>query len=814
MSNHSRFLARSVALLLAMAAAHAQQAADTPATEGLEEVIVTAQKRAENAQSVPIAITAISAESLESKGLSTVTEIADFAPNVQMDNTSPFAGSSQVLSAFIRGIGQNDFAFNLEPGVGLYVDGVYYARTLGAVVDLLDLDHVEVLKGPQGTLFGRNTIGGAISVVTRDPINEFAYKAEVTAGSFHRLDVRGSIDIPLIDGVLLSSLAFSSKDREGHQRLIPFPGASQFQTDLGRFRTANNQQGSDRRGGTNTQNVRGKLLWDISDDVVLRFSADLTHTDEDSTPQTLVATNVDPASGTVASLYNACISLPTGVLAMLQLTGACGPRGTVGTPLASANADADPFNDRLPYGNQYITGDIDTSFAKGSNYSKLDAFGLSATLDWALGEAVNLKSITAYRDSEANFGSDLGGAPFVVADLSFTQNQDQFSQELQLTGTAFDDRFKWLVGAYYFQEDGDLTDYVPFLEGLVQVFGPNFFDNRAAGAFTHLNFKVTDWFSVTAGLRYTDEHKEFEGRQQDLNSLPAKTGFPIPLHPIPTDTTRLYPLGVNTKDFTDTSPKVGVEFQPSQDILVYASYSEGFKSGGWTTRLLVPETAVVNGMTVPGPAPDFDPETATAYEVGLKSRLFDNRARLNVAVFDTRYDDIQVTVQRGISPTFENAGDGKITGAEVELAALLGDDLEIGVGLGYLDARYTSLQVGSLVEKSDKFVNTPEFAGSVTADYHLNLTGGAALLFHGDWAHRDDVANDAVNNAVLNQDAIDLFNASVGYTSSDGRWELLLGGRNLSDKRYIVSGFQNDGIGISSAVYSRPREWYLTLRIK
>jgi iron complex outermembrane receptor protein len=798
----------SLAMLLA---SQSVQAAEGPPT--IEEVVVTAQKREQNVQDVPIAITALSAKALEAKAVQNVTELADFAPNVQMDNTSPFSGSSQVLTAFIRGIGQNDFAFNLEPGVGLYVDGVYYARTLGAAVDLLDLERVEILKGPQGTLFGRNTIGGAISVVTRDPSRVFDYKAELTAGRFSRFDLRASLDVPLIEDTLLSQISVSSSDRDGHQDLIPFPGASQTQLDQGVFRTARNQKGSATRGSADTQNVRAKLLWNASPTLRVRLSADYTHTDEDSAPQTLLATNTAPTSGTIASLYNTCISLPLTTLTTLNLAAACGPRGVAGTALAGVNVDSNPDNDRLLFGDQFITGDIDKSFAAGSNFSLLDAYGVSATVDWEINDAIALKSISAYRDTEADFGTDIGGAPFVVADVSFIQNQDQFTQELQFTGSLVEDRLKWLLGLYYFQEEGTLTDFVPFLAGLVQVLGPNFFDNKATGAFTQLDFALTEKIGLTAGVRYTDEDKEFEGRQRDLNMLPVKTGFPLNLFPDPNDLTRLYPLGVNQRNFTDTSLRLGAQYRFTDEILTYVSYSEGFKSGGFTTRLLVPEVAVVNGVMVPGPAPDFDPETAETVEVGLKSQLFDSRLQLNLAVFDTRYDDIQVTVQRGISPTFENAGDGKITGAELEVQTVLGSNLQLSGSLGYIDARYSRLEPGSQVELSDMFVNTPEWATNLSADYAMRL-GAGNLMLHGDWSNKSKVANDAVNNPLFVQSAINLYNASIGFAPTGGAWEVRLGGRNLSDERYIVSGFQNDGIGVSTAVFSRPREWYLTLRIK
>jgi len=212
------------ALMLVASAAQGQST--TTATSGeseqLQEIIVTAQKRSEDVQNVPIAITAISGETLQQRGATSLSQLSNIAPNVNLDAGTPFSGSDTVLSAYIRGIGQDDFAFNLDPGVGVYVDGVYLARSVGANTSMLDVDRVEILKGPQGTLFGRNSIGGAISIVTRDPGNEFSAKGEVTTGSFDRFDSKLSFDVPLISDILLSTISFSSQSQEGYQHAIPY----------------------------------------------------------------------------------------------------------------------------------------------------------------------------------------------------------------------------------------------------------------------------------------------------------------------------------------------------------------------------------------------------------------------------------------------------------------------------------------------------------------------------------------------------------------------------------------------------------------
>ena len=794
--------------------------------QNIEEITVTAQKREQNLQKVPIAVTAMTAETIEARAINNVSQIGDYTPNVFMDYTSPFSGSTNVLSPTIRGIGQNDFAFNLEPGVGVYVDGVYYARTLGAVVDLLDLDRIEILKGPQGTLFGRNTIGGAITIHTRRPAEEFAYRAEVTTGRFNRLDLRGSIDMPLVEGKVYSQVSFSVKTRDGYQKRIPFPATGPFINDTGKFVTALFKNPNE-SGNEDNKNLRAKLLFTPNDGVDVTLIFDYTDADEQATPATLLRTFPDAADGTLVSIYNACLALPQVVLADIGLEAACGPRGTpLGPgdileplygpdPFVPRNFDGDPSNDRLFYNDQFVTDDIDVSYATGSNFSVFESWGVTAIIDFKVSDRFLVKSITAYRDLSSLFGMDFDGSPIMAGDTSFDQAQQQISQELQLSGTAFGDRMDWLLGGYYFHEEGDLTDYVPFAGGIAQVFGVNLFDNDAFAFFTHLNFDVTEKLGLTVGLRYTDEDKTFEGRQRDLNSFPSKVGFPAFLHPDPNDLTRIYPLGVNKKSFTNTSARFGIDYDISEDVFAYFSFSQGFKSGGWTTRLLMPEVDIVNGVPVPGDAPGFDEEEADAFEIGIKSRFLDNRVQVNLAAFYTDYTNIQITVQRGISPTFENGGEGEVTGFEGEFQTYLSDNFVLTGSVGILDAKYTKLPSETLLTLQNKFVNTPDFSTHVGGDYTIPLKSKGSLTLHADYTHNSRVENDNVNNPLFSQPSIDLVNVSAVYEAPSGRWQLILGGHNITNERYIVSAFENGtgGAGITSATYSRPSEWFLTFRL-
>ena len=769
----------------------------------LEEVVVTAQKRAQNLQDVPIAIQAFSAESMAARGLTNVTQIADFTPNVELDYTSAFSGSTQVLGAYIRGIGQQDFAFNLEPGVGVYIDGVYYARSTGSVVDLLDLDHIEVLKGPQGTLFGRNTIGGALNIVTRRPAEEFGYQAEVTGGRFNRIDVRGSVDLPLIENVLYSQLAFSSKNRDGYHKRIDFPAAGPFITDTGRFVGSGEEEVYSEQGNENTDTVRGKLLWHASDKVEVLISGDYTRSDEQAAPNTLIATfpnAPDPGNGLLGFLYNACVSVPAGLVAPFCDSN----RAVVGTPLGGANTDATTANDRLVYGNQFVTGDIDTSYGTAANYSKLDAWGFSGTIDWEISDNLSLKSITAYRQQEASFGLDLDGSPIVINDTSFFQEQEQFSQELQLNGLSFDGALNWLLGLYYFHEEGELIDYPIFGSGLVQIFGPNELDNDAYAVFGHANYQFTESLSFTAGLRFTYEKKKFFGGQRDLNAFGFQSGaVPLANHPDPTDPTLYFPPGTNSQSFNNLSPKLGVEYRLNEDTLTYFSWSKGFKSGGWTTRATLPITT----------APEFKEEKATTYEIGLKTELLDRRLRINAAAFFTDYEDLQITVQRGLSPFFENAGQSEIKGIEADFEWLATNNLILSGAVGFIDAEYTELEAGSALQTDFQFNNTPDTSLTLAGSYTIPMASGSSWNLRLDYSFRSEQANDAENTPELFSDDVSLFNAVLTFRPSSERWEVALGGKNLSDERYIVSGFRQPGAGVIDGTYSRPREWYLTFRL-
>jgi len=806
----------------------------------LEEIVVSAQRRAQNVQEVPIAISAFQGDTLTERAVGDVSALSRIAPSVTLDAGTPFSGSTAVLGAFIRGIGSNDFAMNIDPGVGVYLDGVYLARSVGANLDLPDVERIEILKGPQGTLFGRNTIGGAVSIVTRNPGQETEIEGSLTLGTDSRQDIRGYLATPLTDS-LSASLAFSSKQKDGFLKRDVFRTNQPFVLeDIRNFRMAGYDQPSE-EGGQDEWTVRGKLLWTASDSVTVNIAADYMKQDQQGMNNTLLhaytESDLPPGSlplGVVADLYNACIAgapLPPGF---------CGGRGTQFIPelvlsgFAGANVDADAGNNRLPWNSQFLTGDIDRSYSTGPSFSKIEAYSATGTVDWDLSDTLKFKSITAYRDLDWAAAQDMDGSPLIIADNSFSTVQHQFSQEFQLNGRAYGDAVQYVLGAYYFDESGTLIDYPIFGQGLLQIFGRNDIRTENSALFGQVDWRVNDLVGLTIGGRYTEEDKGIYLLQKELNGLTYK----LPLAAANSQTSVAQLLAIarslpqvfgevgnepllfgfldeQKQSFSNFSGKFGVQLYPADDLMVYASYSEGYKTGGWTTRFTIPNTDPAS--------PRFDEEEASTIEVGVKSQILDQRMQINAALFTTDYKNIQLNQQVGVSPTIDNQGDAEIRGGEVELLALVSDAFSINANLSYLDATFKTVLPQAFL-RADNFragvfagselPKTPEWQFNISPRYELGLAGGGALVFLADYSWTDSMWNDTERTLLLERDAAVNLNLSVGFQPADQNWDLKVGGTNLTDERSLSSGFSQPGTGILSGTYSRGREWYVTVGYK
>lgn len=858
--------------LLLSACAMSMIAVATSARAEIETVTVSAQRVEQNIQQVPISVTAFTAGDLQAQHVTSTAQLSALTPNVNFDGGAPFSGDSSVLSASIRGIGQDDFAFNTEPGVGVYLDGVYIARTIGANVDLLDVQRVEVLKGPQGTLFGRNTIGGAINIVTRDPGDEFSAQIQVTGGSFNRRDVSGYADIPLAHD-LVTSISFASYMRDGYQKVIPYHNVNNYVIEP--YGSGGGDDTNDDFGGQDHQAARFKAVYTPTDSFRASLSVDFAHQDQSSIPNTVLAVfngsspdpvsnpNLGPPWGLGGFFYNACIAgIPIGRLCDTR-RGAGFPEdpGAGLPPIWSYNTGGAPgqgvAGGLIPINPSTTqTGDIDTTYANGPNFAKYDVFGASLILEDRLSEAMTLKSISGYRHIHWNIGIPLDGSPdhgnfLEVVDK---QRQQQASEELQVIGNMDEGRLSYVAGLYYFYEDGFVHDWVPF-DGMaalsVQDSGLNDLKTSSYAAYFHVDYKVTDHLGVTIGARYSIDHKEFNGGQQDLTgssykSLPPDAifqgatdcytpdstalshgvpvgspfihgggvttaattcqewlGFPVAGQPY-----RYFPAGWNKRNFYEFTPTVGIQYHVNDDVMLYTSWSKGFKSGGWTTRLSQP---IADGRDA-----EYGPEKAQTYEVGVKSALADHRVILNVAGFYTKYEDIQLNEQVGASPVLSNLGTADIYGVEVESEWDLGRGFLLRANAGFLDARYTDVSplTAGTVTLDSSLPKTPRWKLNLQPQWTHNFNDGTTLQILGSWTYTSSLFNDSLNTPLLRRPSVNLIDASIHYLFHDGAYEVAVGGTNLLDERYITTGSVNYFAGFVDGTYSPPAQWYVSLSAK
>lgn len=797
----------------------------TGPTDTLEEVMVTATKSATNIRDVPIAIAAFTGEELQDQGIDSVNAIANLVPSVNLDTSTAFSGSRSVLTASIRGIGLDEFDLNFDPAVGVYLDGVYLARNNGANTQLLDVERVEVLRGPQGTLFGRNTIGGAISIVTRDPKDHFAATGVATVGSFDRRDVQASVDIPFSD-TLLSTFTLSSTNRDGYQKRIPYVSATPYVSDDPRAFAHLSYDSGDNQGGHDETAARGKLLWRSNDDLTVTLTGDYTRTDETSSPVTLLQAST---TDTFNAAYNNCIAGVT--VPFTSDPVICGTRAQFGTGLFGANLN--PATRRLTWGNQYVPGSIDQSYANGPNFVHTTNYGGALTAEFAFTDTLTLRSITGYRNLDFANGVDNDGSPLQFYESTFRMRQHQISQELQLIGKAFDNRLSYLVGAYYFDEDAGGEQALIFAQGLQQINTDSTIGTRAEAAFVRGTFQTTDRLSFTLGGRITSEQKELASEFRELNGYiyrnfgcyPGNSASPVPgldcqhfvsnlgrqiFHastfdfPVAGDPNRFSPLGTNKRDFDVFTWTAGAEYHVTDTSLLYTSYSTGFKSGGWTTRLIFPSST----------QPEFGPEKSQTVEVGSKSSFLQNRVSTNVALFSTDYRDIQLPfIAPGFgTPTTKNAGTARIKGAELEASAVVVRGLQINGSLAYLNAKYTELQPGVTgITLDSDLPKTPKWKASLSPQYSFPVFQGE-LRTALQYTYTSSLYNDTENTPLLKRPSSEMLNGSISYAANSG-WTLTAGGTNLTDERVLIGGAAQPSVVGYFGTYTEPRQWYLQLRV-
>lgn len=741
-------LAASSAMAGFSVPAFAQDSEAPESESGLEVITVTARKQTEDLQSTPISITAFSAERLEAQGITQVNRIQDFTPNLTFANIPSNSGIASNAAVYIRGIGQNDFAPTVEPGVGIYIDGVYLGRTAGGVFDLIDVASVEVLRGPQGTLFGRNTIGGAINITTVQPDDMLRGKFDLKYGTDDLVVARGMVSGPLTDS-LFAKVSGGITSQDGY---VDAPAlGTKF-------------------GNRDSKTIRGALRFAPSGSPIdITLAADYTRDKSHGAP--VVITGIDEtAMGSFVTLQNLITSGMTNPFFCLQ---------------ADQLANTGCYNARL--------FSEDTNYSTFETFSDLEIWSASLTVSYDLTDDIEFKSISALRRINGEFAQDRDGSNLEINQVYDDFSQKQFSQEFQIVGTALDDRLNWVTGLYYFEESGGDINPIDFLVVYAQSGG--YYDYENWAAFAQLGFEVADGLTITGGLRYTDDKKSYLPDQYVIDTLEPFLVMP--------PGTRLAPYEDAKTRVKKWTPMVNVSWEATPDFMLYATYSEGFKGGGYTQRVFPPEPSL----------PSFEPETVKSYEAGFKLMALGNSVRLNGAGFYTDYDQMQLLVADAtrVGPFITNAGKARIQGLELETNIAPGGGLRINGAVGLTDAKFKELDAGVQgLTLDSEFVYVSKWTLSASAEKEFYLGTAGMITPHVDWSYRSGFFTNAngINTPELYQPGYSVFNANLRWEDEDEQLSVTVGVDNIADKKFRTFGDYQPSFGFYMQAFDRGRQYY------
>ena len=728
--------------------------AQEPEAQRLEEITVTARKVEENLQDTPISITAITGTALEDRQVFRTDTLDQLVPNLQFANNAPLAGNNASSAVFIRGIGQTDPTSTVDPGVGLYIDDVYIGSAVGGNMELRDISNVQVLRGPQGTLFGRNTIGGAVLLSTAEPGDEFGGKVRAGFGDDNLIDAFVALDAPFSDS-FKTRWSFGMRKQDGY---VTRPDG----TDL---------------GDSNTFTGMTKWVWTPSDSVRAALAVDYTEADENGSPLVFAAINEAATFPRVSSQEAGCpgVVFPTS-----------GP-----VPMLDDPRCANDFQGAGPFANN---GSVPLT-------SQLENFGASLNLSFGLSDAVTLKSITAYRSLDWQGVRDADNTPLTILHTYYDVSGDQLSEELQLTYES--DRVVGVFGAYYFEQTSDdiaTIELNPPPPGIQRDSDNNKVDNQSWAAFTQWTFDFTDRFSGTVGGRYTEDKKD---------AYPDQFDYATP-------TVKQIPVQWYSATFSSFTPSASLTFKWNDDAMTYLSYSEGFKGGGWNSHfnaVLTPEQQAALHPFAPEEARTI--ELGTKLDLaGNTLRL--NLAIFSSDYTDMQLT-YRGPAPAGVAPFVTNAGETSIDGAEAELTWVPTESLVLEASLGYLDATIDSLSnipfavlPPGLVE-GNRLPYAPELQGHFGIGYTAHA-GSWEIVPRVDVSYQDTTFFDATNTIEISQnDAVTTVNLQVQVRNE--HWRFTGGLNNATDELYPIAGNSSltTGSGYAEIAYARPQEWFLTL---
>ncbi len=718
----------------------------------IEEIIVTAQRREQNLQDISISISVLTGEQLDNLRIEQPADLAAYTPGMYV--SKGIAGNPIFA---LRGIGMNNNESNQNPAVTPYIDQVPLPSIAMMTFQMFDLERVEILKGPQGTLYGRNVTGGAINFITKKPTQEFDSSFSVTYGRLNLIDIEAAVGGGLSEN-LSARLAVKSITRNGWQTLIT--GIQPGDVD------SNN-------GEVERQAARGSLLWTPSDNFDLHFVADFGWGNSETLGYKHAGTSLRTDPGVPCSYVTTGIRNEEECASFAIIRTGNGGEPVTGELIAFSDPDEPP---RTVFGN-FTLGNIDD----------VESWGVSNTMNWTLGRTV-LTSVTGYRNMDRSFGFS-NGVPFLLDDTFRQLEIDVLTQELRLASDDSWGKLQWVLGVYYGKDEIDDNIVFDFRDHRLfsGFFDSTFYqETEDVAVFGHLEYQLNDQFKLIGGLRYTDEERFFH-----------YSGSIVGPGPVP------IPLFEDTVDASEPTGKIGIDWTPDEDRLFYFSVSRGFKGPGFPATI----------SFSPQQSAPFETETLWAYELGMKSTLADGKLQFNAAAYYYDWQDFQATTavdREGIRLiVLANAGDAEVYGVEAEVFWYATDEFSLRAGVNIMEAEIKTGEFEGFTP-----VQSPSFSGTLMASYRPNTTFWSFKPFlNVDYTYRSKIEFALPNNIADAQSGYSLLGLRAGLASEDGKWEVSVWGRNLTDKLYLSTSFGGDSTFLSGRlVYADPRMYGATLR--
>jgi iron complex outermembrane receptor protein len=816
-------VARAVALSLAAPLCQsAFAAAAQEPIEELAEVVVTAQFREQNLQDTPIAITAVTGEMLEQRNQTSIYQVTAQAPNVVLAPMGQANGPT--LVAFIRGVGQTDFNYAVEPGVGIYVDDVYFPTLTGSIVDLTDIGRVEVLRGPQGTLSGRNSLGGAIKVFSRTPQGGDEGSVALTYGDYNRIDLRGVGDFTLVEDKLYMRAAGVAKRRDGYMDILDYrcahPTSPLPSMNVGTGCKLGTLGGVSYTGG------RVSLRWVASDAVEVNLIGDVTGDHSEATPSLLVrSVGTQSATGPLPPTDTRYVgyrnpnnpNMATNVLVPLdcrfvpyEVNFLPGQQScdTISDPYVTyaTFTDTNTPTNQMPFKPSVI-----------QPIQTLNQWGLSAAVDWKINDNNAIKWISSFRKYDSSFAQDVDGSPLASQQLLQTLNHQAWTQELRWSGQALNDLLDFTLGGFYYKQKGTLEARVDLpYSGLDFIHGPDRTPANSKAAFLHTEWHLTPALSLIGGVRWTEDYKNYiyKRRNVDLTLPTACAGAPF------APTTNPNCLLVNLYDVAPDDPynkdridwRAGVSYKFTESFMGYAQASTGYKGGGVNPRPFYPAQIL-----------SFSPEELTTYEVGAKTDLLGNRLRVNGALFFNKYKNIilnlsNCTAQAGAGFGIpcalpSNVGSADVKGAELELNWRIAGGFSLDASGSVLDFKYKDTGVSTGITLNMITPMTPEQKFSLGLMWEGDIGGAGSLVLRGDASYQSQVHSAAINLPTTRVPGYTVVNARATWRARDTKWEASLEVNNLLDKLYFFGAADwSTSAGSSTYTPALPRNLAVTLK--